>query len=78
MPLNRSADGLIDDAVQALEEAKRLKRICRTSTLYRVKGETYEDGAYMQIRRPFSPEVALAIRARHPQGVTIINEELIK
>jgi hypothetical protein len=71
-----SADTLIDAAVEAAEEAKRIKRLCRTSTLYRVNGEEYAPGAYMQLKRPYSEAVALAIRARHPQGVTIINEEV--
>jgi hypothetical protein len=74
--LNHSADGLIDDVLAEHEERLRLKRLCAKSTIYRVHGEEYGDGAYMQIKRKYSPEVALALRARHPQGVTIINEEL--
>jgi len=55
------------------ENAQRIKRACKTKTLFRTAGQGAHE--YMVTNRPFSPAIAEALRAKYP-GVVILNEQV--
>jgi len=61
--------GLADD----YENARRIKRLCRTKTLYRLPND--KPGTFWEVRKPFSPDLKARLLAKHPQAV-FVNETL--
>lgn len=52
------------------EMAKKLRRACKTKTLYRMPGDKI-----FEVKRPFSPEIKAHILSKHPEA-KFINEEV--
>jgi hypothetical protein len=62
--------GLFDD----MENTKKLRRACKTKTLFRIKGSP--EGVYNVVKAAFSPVVKAALLARHPDIEFFYNETL--
>jgi hypothetical protein len=71
-PIPYNLEWLIEDLLTAHEEEKRIRRLCRKSMVYTTpdckKGEVFVT------KRPYSPEFAAWIKAKHPEAV-ILNEQ---
>lgn len=60
--------------VEAFENTKRFKRLCKTQTLFRIKGD--KEGSYRVIKAPYSRQVKDIIVARfgRDKAEVILNE----
>lgn len=69
-----SVDFYIDKLVDDEYIRQQVKRWCRTSTVFRIPGKTYEEGQYELMRKKFTKEVAKGLRLLHGEDVLILNE----
>ena len=65
-------DRLVDDEYVR----QQVKRWCRTKTVFRIPGKTYEEGEYELMKKKFTKEVAKGLRILHGKDVLILNETL--
>jgi hypothetical protein len=65
-------DRLVDDEY----ERQQIKRWCRTKTVFRISGKTYEEGQYEVMKGKFTKERAKGLRIQHGKDVLILNETL--
>ena len=70
------AESLIDGLLADHLEQKQLKRLCATTTLFRIAGQTFAEGEYLVVKAKFTPELRARIIAKHGQGVTFLNETM--
>ena len=70
------AETIIDDLLEDHLQAKKLKRLCASKTLFRVKGETYAEGEYMVMKVKFTPEIKAKLIAKYSGGITFLNDEI--
>lgn len=67
----------VEHLVSEYEVEKRLRRLCKTKTLIRLKGD--EEDAYRQYTVGYSPAVAQKIREKHGEALEeILNERYLK
>ena len=70
-------DSFISDLVEEYENNARIKRLCRTKTLYSLK--TDEEGTFWTIKAKYSERVRDHLTAKHGDNLTeIINERFTK
>lgn len=69
-------DFYIDKLVDDEYERQQVKRWCRTKTVFRIPGKTYEEGQYELMKKKFTKEVAKGLRILHGKDVLILNETL--
>jgi len=53
-PIPHNFDTALGDIVSKHEIKTRLARLCRTKTLFRIKGETYRDGEWRTLKAPLN------------------------
>jgi hypothetical protein len=54
------------------EEVQRLKRAMRAKTFFRLKDETYKDGEWRTVKKPYSPEVQKYLDEKYGNRVSEI------
>lgn len=66
--------------VDEYESAKRLAKLAKKKTLFRIKGETYKDGEWSTLAEPYGPRVQAYFDKKYPgkvaeiYGVALIRE----
>lgn len=74
MSLPNGPDLFVGSLVDAFESAKKMKRQCKTKTLFTTPD--CGDGRYFQIAMPFCDRVKAHVLSKHPNA-TFINETCI-
>ena len=72
-PMKQDLESAVAKLADEYESAQRIKRACKTKTLFRTAGQSADE--HMVTNRPFSPAIAEALRAKYP-GVVILNEQV--
>lgn len=67
-------DCMVAEAIDLQEEAKYLKRLCRTKTVLRDPKD--RPGEYVTYRRVYDPQQRMAFLAKNP-GCEIVNERFL-
>lgn len=69
----------IDDLFEKTMELKDLRRLCRKTTLFRLKSRTYGAGQWSTYLVPFTPKFGEQIRRKHGDDLAeIANEKLLQ
>lgn len=84
--LEQDADILIGELLSDHLEAKQLKRLCKTKTLFRIKSETYKRGEWRTLAAPFSLKIQAYLEKKYGadlgeiygQPLRILNETEIE
>lgn len=72
----QSSETLIGNILNAYLTRKDLMRLCSKKVLFRIPGETYEEGEYRTLKVQFSPAVKAQLVAKYGPSVEILNETL--
>lgn len=75
--MEQSAETLVGDLLNAYLTTRHLKRLCSKSTLFRAPGQTYADGEYSVIKRPYNAGLKLQIFQKYGPAVEILNEKFV-
>ncbi len=71
----KTPDVKVEELINEFENTKRLKRMCKTKTLFRVKSKSYQDGEWMVLKIPFTPKVKEHIITKYGNCI-ILNETI--
>jgi hypothetical protein len=72
-----SPDSLLAELVDAYENGKRFTRLCKTSTLFRLKGDN--EGEYRSYKHPYSDVMEKMLREKYGDTIIeILNEKYSK
>ena len=66
-------DLLVAEAVDRAENRKRLQRLCKTRTVFKL--QTDPDDIWQTIKVPYAPEIGEFLRKRHGADIMILNEQ---
>lgn len=76
MEMDEHPDSLIAELVDAYENKKRFTRLCKTSTLFRIKGD--EEGEYRKFRYPYNDAMKKHLRDKYGDTVVeVLNETIL-
>lgn len=72
----QSVEGYIGKLLDDHLEKKTLKRLCAKQTVFRIAGQTYADGEYTVIKKPFEPGLRSRVVAKYGPDVKFLNESM--
>lgn len=75
--LPMDADLFIGELLGDWEERRAMKRLCRKSTLFRLKDQTYGRGEWLSIKTPFSPAMRAKLVEQHGDNLAEIANEVV-
>lgn len=75
MEMAENPDSLIAELVDAYENNKRLSRLCKSSTLIRLKGD--KEGEYRQFKHIYDDAMKKSLKGRYGDNITEILNETI-
>lgn len=70
-----SVEFVVGDLLNKYEENRKLQRLMKKETLFRIPGETYEEGEYNRVKVKFDGVVKNVLVSKYGPQVFILNEK---